>query len=146
MTLIPYDSFKHFESFRKDIDELFQSFPGSLNHSSFGHVRIDVRETDNEVIAICDLPGLTERDQLQIDVKDNMLHISGQLDMSNEETDEYGRSRKSRYIRRFQRSISLPSYVSQSESTASYENGVLEIKMPKVALQQHPTRVNIDYR
>lgn len=52
--------------------------------------------------------------------------------------------RKERYVGRFQRSIQLPSAVSQEGVKASYKNGVLEVRMPKLS-EEHKRRIDVDF-
>ena len=146
MALIPYEPFRHLDHMRREWDRFFtQDFPlfpsgGSAGHWGAGRLDIDVYETANEVVATCDIPGLEKKEDVSIDVDRDMLTISGTLNRSGE-TKEENMHRKERFIGRFQRSISLPAPVSSEGIAATYKNGVLDIRMPKL---QGDTKQRID--
>lgn len=132
MSLIPYEPFRHLENMKRDFERLFNEAPITFGNSHhIGNIRADVHETDSEVIATCDIPGLESKEDVDIHVDNNTLHISGMVNKTNEVKEE-NMHRRERYEGRFQRSLSLPSPVSHEGITATYKNGVLEIKMPKV--------------
>lgn len=135
MPLIPYEPFRHLEGWKRDLDRLFNDFPAFVRgDQTFGVHRIDVYETDNEVVATCDIPGLEKKEDIQIDIDGNMLTISGTINRTNEVKEEQ-MHRQERFFGRFQRSVSLPAAVSEEGVTATYKNGVLEVRMPKAKPQ-----------
>lgn len=134
MSLIPYEPFRQLENVKREFDRFFSSdLPGFItghgNH--FGSLNIDVYDTDTEVIAKCDIPGLEKKEDVTIDIQNNMLTISGVLHRSSDINEEH-MHRRERFSGRFQRSISLPHQVSSEGITATYKNGVLDIRMPKM--------------
>lgn len=117
---------------RRDIGRFFSDFPISFDDEHhIGGIRVDIHETENEVVATCDIPGLEKKEDVNIDIENNMLLISGTINRTNEIKEE-NMHRRERYVGRFSRSISLPSPVSYEGVTATYKNGVLEVKMPKL--------------
>jgi len=133
MGLIPYEPFRHLENMRRELDRFFTNdlSPFKLGFSQgMGHINVDLYETENEIVASCDIPGLEKKEDVSIDVDNNALSISGSLNRVNEVKEEH-MHRQERYIGRFQRTIALPSPVSSEGVTASYKNGVLEVRMPK---------------
>ena len=90
---------------------------------------MDILETPEEVIVQAEIPG--------IDAKEIEISLSGRLlTISGEKKSDYDSSRVSccrveRGYGPFFRSIELPVEVDSKEITASYENGVLKIHMPK---------------
>lgn len=142
MTLIPYDPFRSMDNMRRDIDRMFFGMP-SIFQQNINTPRVDVHETDTEVIAAFDIPGLTNKEDVQIDVFDNVLTVSGKISRMNEVKEEQ-MHRKERYIGQFQRTVTLPSSVMSEGSKASYKNGVLEVKMPK-SQTENKRRINVDF-
>ncbi|WP_018131427.1 Hsp20/alpha crystallin family protein [Effusibacillus pohliae] len=144
MALIPFEPFRHLENVRRELDRFFT--PGvpfgwlTGTEGNFGVPRIDVYETDNEVVATCDLPGLEKKEDVQIDIDNNVLTISGTINRVNEVRDER-MHRQERFVGRFHRSVTLPARVAAEGVKASYRNGVLEVRMPKL---QTDTRRRID--
>lgn len=145
MALVPYEPFRHLDSLRREWDRFFtQDFPlfpsGGSSQWGMGRLDVDVYETANEVVATCDIPGLEKKEDVNIDVDRDRLTISGTLNRAQEVKEE-SMHRKERFIGRFQRSIGLPAPVSSDGITASYKNGVMEIRMPKL---QGDTKKRID--
>ncbi|WP_246061403.1 Hsp20/alpha crystallin family protein [Paenibacillus oralis] len=97
----------------------------------FATPRIDVFENEHEVIVSCEIPGLDKKENLHIDVDENMLTISGTIKQANEMKQEQI-NRKERFVGRFQRAVSLPTRVQTEGTTATYRNGILEVRMPRL--------------
>lgn len=132
MALIPFEPFRHLDSWRRDIDKFFnEGMPWGFGfNQEFGSPRVDVYETDNEVIASCEIPGLEKKEDVHLHVDDQTLTIHGSINRVNEVKDEQ-MHRRERFTGRFQRSIALPARVQSEGTTASYKNGILEVRMPK---------------
>ncbi|WP_324618524.1 Hsp20/alpha crystallin family protein [Bacillus subtilis] len=124
MSLVPYDPFRQLSNMRREFDRFFSELPISFdNEHGIGGIR---------VVATCDLPGLEKKEDVDIDIQNNRLSISGSIKRTNEIKEE-NMLKKERYTGRFQRMITLPSPVSHDGVKATYKNGILEITMPKVA-------------
>jgi len=134
MPLIPYEPFRPFDHLRRELDQFFtRDFPFVRDWAhglGFGQLHVDVYETENEIVAECNLPGLERKEDVHIDVDRQSLTISGTIQRSNEVRDEQ-MHRQERFVGRFHRTIGLPHPVSPDNVKASYRNGVLEVRMPK---------------
>jgi HSP20 family protein len=133
LNLTPYNPFNQLDSVRREMNNFFQNGIGSLLNpleSGVGFVQIDIHETEQEVVATCSLPGIEKKEDIHIDINNNVLIISGSVQRSNEIKDDQFH-RKERYIGRFERSVRLNTQVSNENIKASYKNGILEIHMPK---------------
>jgi HSP20 family protein len=140
MALVPHEPFRHLSNIRKEFDRLLSDLPSAFESSG---IRVDVHETENEVVAICDIPGVEKKEDIDIDIIDNtVLSISGSINRANEVKEE-NMHRRERYFGRFQRSITLPNPVEHEGIKASYRNGVLEVKMPKIVKDKK--RIDIDF-
>ena len=95
---------------------------------------IDVIEKDNEVIATAEMPGLEKQD-IKINLTEDMLEISAET-KHEEKKEEKGYLYRERRSGSYYRAISLPSPVDPDNCKASYENGILEIKMPKTEIKK----------
>lgn len=131
MALVPYEPFRNLDHFRREWDQFFNDWPSFFKQGMSGRIDIDLYETENEVVAACDIPGLEKKEDVNIDIENNVLTISGSLNRTHEVKEE-NMHRKERFFGRFHRSVSLPSAVSSEGVTATYRNGVLEIRMPKL--------------
>lgn len=90
---------------------------------------LDVSETDTAVEVKLDLPGM-KAEEIEIQLNGNLLTISGER---KEEEEEKGKTyhRVERRVGRFSRSLTLPCPVEEDEVAASYQEGVLNITLPK---------------
>ncbi|MCM3571396.1 Hsp20/alpha crystallin family protein [Neobacillus mesonae] len=144
MTLVPNEPFRQLANLRKDFDRVFSDFPFSFeNERNMGGIRVDVHETDNEVVATCDIPGLEKKEDMNIDIENNMLMINGTIHRTNEAKEE-NMHRKERYVGSFHRSVPLPCPVSDEGVKATYKNGVLEVRMPKLT-QSSKRKIDVDF-
>ena len=101
---------------------------------------VDVAETASELVLAFDLPGIAEED-IAVELDDNVLTISGQRERKHEAEGE-SFYRYERRFGAFSRSVSLPSGVSEADIAASFENGVLEVRVPKPQ-EPKPRRIPI---
>jgi HSP20 family protein len=101
---------------------------------------LDVWETENDIVYALDLPGIPE-DNISVELDEGALTISAERDRTQEESDE----RFYRFERRFgtfSRTFGVPQGVSESDITADYNNGVLEVHVKKPE-QPKPKRIQI---
>ncbi len=135
MPLVPYEPLRHLDNMRRDLERFFTSgFPSAHAFGlgqGFDFPRIDVHETGNEIVAACDIPGLEKKEDVDIDIENNILTISGTVS-KDKEINEDRMHRQERFVGRFQRSVTLPARVESEGIRAAYRNGVLEIRMPKL--------------
>ncbi|WP_054948683.1 Hsp20/alpha crystallin family protein [Numidum massiliense] len=211
MPLIPFEPFRQLDAFRNEMNRwMNQNFPSWAQQTfSFGP-RIDVSETPTEVVVEAEIPGLTQKDDLRIDVHANQVMLSGEIrrqshhspqglagkrqeelthtagitpppqqretpsthhhqegtatpsrgerfepklgaDDQRQSTRHEGLSEteanyyhSERYIGQFHRVISLPTEVDESKASASYNNGILEIRMPKIEAPKGK-RIDVDF-
>jgi HSP20 family protein len=101
---------------------------------------MDLVETDDHLILRGDLPGMTE-DDIDIEIKDNVLTVSGERKSDHEEKGE-GFHRVERSFGSFSRSLTLPQGIDADQVEANFDKGVLEVRVPKPA-EAKPTRVQI---
>lgn len=95
---------------------------------------INVVETDKEITATAEMPGL-EKSDININLTEDRLEISAET-KKEEEKKEKGYIYKERRSGSYYRAISLPSSVDPDNANASYNNGILEIKMPKAEIKK----------
>lgn len=90
---------------------------------------VDIYDTEQELVAKADLPGLEEKD-LDVRVENNTLTIRGERKAENKVSDD-NFLRVERAYGSFTRSFSLPNTVDTEHIKAEYRNGVLSVHMPK---------------
>ncbi len=117
------------------MSRLFEEFPEYIESSQLPAPRdsqvpyVDVIDRERDIVVTADLPGVDKND-IHISVKDSVLEISAEKKVAEEREDE-GYLRRERGYSRFYRAIRLPTYVDESKAHASFNNGVLEITLPK---------------
>ncbi|KAF1085643.1 Acid shock protein [Sporotomaculum syntrophicum] len=131
MALVPYNPFNSMDIMRREMERFFEPIYGDMRHHLDIGPRVDVYENENEVVALCEIPGVEKKEDIHIDIDGNTLSISGVINRTNEVKDENRYHRTERFYGRFQRSVSLPASVRPEGARASYRNGVLEVHMTK---------------
>ncbi|PLY14238.1 Hsp20/alpha crystallin family protein [Sulfurimonas sp. CVO] len=135
----PVDLYKK----QKEID-LFNDFLNSFEKREDMNVLVDFKPAVNtregkEAYHIdVDLPGVKKED-INVDVKDNILIISGKRETKSEiKKDEYYKIESS--YGKFQRSFTLPEKVDLENISASCEDGVLEVVIPKLQIEENSAK------
>ena len=103
----------------------------------------DIIETGGTVRIKADLAGMDPKD-IHLEVEDNVLTLSGERRFE-EEVHEDKYYRIERRYGSFQRSLALPQGVDADSIQAHYENGVLEVTIPKME-QVKPRRIPVESR
>lgn len=104
--------------------------------------RMDVVEKDGHIEVTAELPGL-ERDDVRIELADDMLLISGEKRQETEET-KGARKVVERSYGAFSRALELPAGTKSEDIEASMDKGVLKLKLPRPSLKQpEPQRIAI---
>ncbi len=116
-------------------DEFFRGFglaPAWSEASRLGEFtpRVDVRETDEELIVTVELPGLEEKD-FEVLLEDDVLTIKGEKRTEHEEQREGYRHVESS-SGSFRRAIPLPSEIDADAVKATYKQGVVTVVLPKL--------------
>jgi HSP20 family protein len=101
---------------------------------------MDLVETAEAFVLRADLPGLSEED-VKIEMEDGVLTISGERKVEHEAREE-GFYRLERAVGSFSRQLTLPKGVNPEGVTASFDRGVLEVRVPKPE-QAKPRRISI---
>ena len=103
---------------------------------------IDVLQRDGDLVVRVEPPGV-EPDDVDITVQSNILTISGRITEEREEERE-GYLIRERRAGFFRRSLRLPQGVDESNITARFDNGVLEVFIEGAAAQAEPRRVQVE--
>ena len=92
---------------------------------------VNVEERGDELVLTAEVPGMT-RDDIDIELENNVLTISGEKSHEAEEKDEDKRYHVwERRYGSFQRSFTLPRTVRPEDIAADYSDGILTVRMPK---------------
>ena len=143
--LTRFDPFHEMVSLRQAMDRLFEdSFVSPLGWRSFEgdavSPALDVHQTADEIVVTAALPGIKPRD-VEITLTGQTLLIRGELKADEKvERDQY-LYRERRYGT-FSRQLQLPVRVEGDKSQATFENGVLTLRIPK-AEEVKPRQIQI---
>ena len=100
---------------------------------------VDIYEKDNEIVILADLPGVAAGD-LTIDLKDNVLTITGDVEetVGENEQEVLREYLTGRYFRQF----TLSDVIDQARIEAKLSDGVMRLTLPKVSAAQ-PRRIEV---
>lgn len=117
-------------------DNLEKSFFGGLS-TGVGQIRTDILDKGDKYLLRAELPGF-EKSDIKIDLNGDMLTISAEHNQERvDEKDDY--VRRERRYGSFTRSFDVTG-IQTDKIDASYNNGVLELALPKVTQTQPGSR------
>lgn len=126
--------FSFIEDFENDLVRIFGNAPVSRD---FGMLpALDMAERDSHYVLSVDLPGVHKED-VSVEVQDNILRIKGERKAEVENADYSERTYGS-----FERAIKLPREVKTQDIEARFENGVLQLAIPKT-LKESAKKIEI---
>jgi HSP20 family protein len=144
MALIRWEPARELYSVQSEINRLFNTLFESPTPQSNGTRRwvpaMDLVEQDAEFVLRADLPGISEED-VKIELQDDVLTVSGERKAEHEERKE-GHYRLERSFGSFSRSLTLPEGVDPEHIKASFDDGVLEVRIPRPEIRK-PRKVQI---
>ncbi len=132
-SLIRWDPFRNSISVNNVMDRLFDdSFvhPGAwFAPLSVADLALDVYETKDDVVVNAALAGI-KPEQVDITITGNTLSIRGESNEQNEVNEE-SYVRKERRYGSFSRTVTLPDGLKSDKAEATFENGMLTLRIPK---------------
>lgn len=130
-------------SFSNLIDRFFNDAVTRSGGSSYSFVpRVDIVENDKAFEIHVAVPGMNKED-FNIDLKDNFLTISGERKFTEEKKDKNFHSIETQYGT-FGRSFALPENVDAAKISATYVNGILLITVPKDEKKALKTTIKVN--
>jgi HSP20 family protein len=121
-----------------ELDRLFDAgFPTFREPARFGAFPVDVYHDKDSVNVRAELPGFRKED-LQVNVADDILTISGHFKTGNEKDAAQTETA-------IERTVALPENLDYQKVAAAYENGVLTVTLPKRA-EAKPATVAIEVK
>jgi HSP20 family protein len=134
MTIARFSPMTDIVSLRDAMDRLFEESyirPNSWTGLAAGHlaVPVDLWETKDAYHLRADVPGVTP-DQLEINATSDTISIVGEVKGQADVTND-GWIRQERRVGKFQRAFTLPMAIDPTKVDATFENGVLQLVLPK---------------
>ena len=114
-------------------------------------MKTDIREKDGSYELDVDLPGF-KKDEVQLNLENGYLTISAEKSLNRDEKEEGKEKDEGRYLRRERysgqcsRSFYVGDALQPSDLSATFEDGILRISMPKSAPQQLPAKTTVEIK
>src|ERR1044071_5654383 len=145
MAVVRWEPFREMSTLQNEMNRLFNTVFDTQAPNGGSTLRrwmpaMDLVETEESFVLRADLPGMTE-DDVKIEFEDGTLTVSGERKAEHESKNE-GYYRVERAFGSFSRSLTLPQGVDPESVTAKFENGVLEVRVPKPEARK-PRRIEI---
>lgn len=131
MRFDPFGDIARLEPFRS-IDDLLKDFrvmPTLRGVESEPRIRMDVSETDQAYLAKAEIPGV-KKDDIKVAIDGNQVSITAEV-KKEEEKKSGSMIRSERYYGQQYRSFTLPQEVDDTKAEARYQDGMLELTLPK---------------
>ncbi|HQQ82942.1 MAG TPA: Hsp20/alpha crystallin family protein [Cyclobacteriaceae bacterium] len=141
MNLIRYNTDYVPTTFSSLVDRFFNDSLTRSGGSSFVP-KVDIIENENSYELHVAAPGLNKED-FNIEVKDNYLTVSGERKFTNEKKDKNFHAIETQYGS-FSRSFVLPEHIDGTKINAKYNNGILEVLVPKDEKKALKTTIKVN--
>jgi len=133
MTLVKWTPKRNMLNIFDDVEQMMhQAFSHSLENGSSRlsyNPLMNVSETESDYLVMMDLPGVEKKD-VEVNLSDGFLSVSGERKTS-EKSDENSRIWHETTLGAFSRSFELTSDIVEEKVKAKFNNGVLNITIPK---------------
>jgi HSP20 family protein len=93
-------------------------------------MRIDLKEDDKQFVVTAELPGVKKED-IKVSIEGNQVSLSAEVKREKDVKEGEKVLRSERYHGRVARTVLLDESVDQAKASARYDNGVLELTLPK---------------
>jgi len=123
------------DPFEDSLDDLVKGFflrPIRTEAQDPVRIKMDVKEDDKSYVVNAEVPGVKKED-IQVSIEGNQVAISAEVKRENQEKQGEKVLRTERYYGRVYRAFALTQDVDQEKAQAKYENGVLQLVLPKKA-------------
>ncbi|MEH2225315.1 Hsp20/alpha crystallin family protein [Nostoc sp.] len=146
MVLVRYNPWQELNALERHINGLFGDTRVPSARLEKGFVRVpaaELHETDDAIHLKLELPGLEAKD-LDIQVTQDAVRISGER-KSETKTQDKGITKSEFYYGKFQRVIPLSARVENTNVTADYKDGILNLTLPKSEQEKNKVvKVNLE--
>ena len=126
--LFSMNPFALMRQFTEEMDKVFAQIPGAIGNGAAWSPAIEVKEKDGKLLLTAELPGLKKED-VKVHIDGDTLVVEGERKQEKEEKRE-GYYKSERSYGKFYRSILLPEGAKADQTSAQFNNGVLEVSVP----------------
>ena len=112
-------------------DNLFRGFLRPVRlEQDVPQIKMDVKEEENAYRVHAEIPGVKKED-IQVSVEGNSVSISAEVKKESEEKQGEKLLKRERYYGKVARSFALANEIDETNASAKYNDGVLELVLPK---------------
>jgi HSP20 family protein len=146
MALVRWNPWGELFNLHSQMDDLFQALSPAQSAAEQGDIRnyvqlpVDIRQSEEAFTIEASVPGY-KPDQVELTFDDGVLTIKGTRSEDSESKDGEW-VRRERRMASVYRQVGLPAEVRPDEITASFDNGVLSINVPR-AQRAQPKRIPV---
>jgi len=132
-----FDRLARFDPFREEewLNRFWMrpfSFPREIEAAA--EIKLDLTESDKDYTVRAEIPGVSKED-IKVQIEGNRVSISAEMKQEKEEKQDSKVIWHERYEGACYRTFTLDSEVDEANAQAKYENGVLELTLPKKAVK-----------
>ncbi|MBW4498823.1 MAG: Hsp20/alpha crystallin family protein [Scytonema hyalinum WJT4-NPBG1] len=146
MTLVRLNPWQEFNAMQRQFNRLFDEafVPAKELDKSFIRVpAAELQETSDAIHLKLEIPGIEAKD-LDVKVTENAVSVSGER-KSETKTEDKGVTKSEFHYGKFQRVIPLPARIQNTNVTAEYKDGILNLTLPKTEAEKNKVvKVNLD--
>ncbi|MBD6615626.1 Hsp20/alpha crystallin family protein [Komarekiella sp. 'clone 1'] len=145
MTLVRWNPWQEFNTMQRQINRLFDedTLPSAFVERGFSRVpAAELKETEDAIHLKLELPGIEAKD-LDLQVTQNAVYLSGER-KSEAKTEDKGVIKSEFHYGKFQRVIPLSVRIQNTNVTAEYKDGILNLTLPKAEEEKNKVvKVNL---
>ena len=146
MALVRWNPWREISTLQSQLDRLFDETLVPATSLERGLLRVppaEMKETEEAIHLKLEIPGLEAKD-LDVQVTEKAVSISGER-KSETKAEENGKTRSEFYYGKFERVIPLPARVQNTNVTAEYKDGILNLTLPKTEQEKNKVvKVNLE--
>ncbi len=138
--LVRYNPWQELNALQRQIDQVFEDFPAPTLSKA---PAAELHETEDALHLKLELPGIQAKD-VNVEVTENAVKVIAER-KEETKTDDNGKTRSEFYYGKFQRVISLPARIENTEVKAQYKDGILNLTLPKTQQEKNKVvKVNLE--
>jgi HSP20 family protein len=143
MAIVRYNPWQEMNSIQRQLNHLFNEAMTPSELSNLNKIpAAELTETEDAIHLKLEIPGMEAKD-LNIQVMADRVAIAGER-KSKTKTEENGKTRSEFHYGKFQRVIPLPARIQNTNVTADYKDGILNLTLPKLEEEKNKVvKVNL---
>lgn len=146
MALVRLNPWQEFNAIQRQINRLLDESFVPAKELDRNFIRVpaaELQETSDAIHLKLEIPGIEAKD-LDVKVTENAVSVSGER-KSETKTEDKGVTKSEFHYGKFQRVIPLPARIQNTNVTAEYKDGILNLTLPKTEAEKNKVvKVNLD--